>query len=209
MRHARGIARRGWVVRPAAWPAVPRPSRDEVGMTGWSRRIIVYARPQLGAMTLVVVLILAAAAVEALKPWPLKLIVDNALAGQPLPDALTWIAHLPAAQSPRGLIGWLTGMTVVLFLAVAVLKMTQAYVQAGAGTRMMYQLGADLFEHVERLSLRFHSRNKTGDLVQRIVNDVRAVRDLVVSVLLPIVTSVATLVFMFVIMWRLDATLTI
>jgi len=167
-----------------------------------------YARPEWRALLLVVLLAVAVASVEALKPWPLKLLVDGVLNGQATP-AIDWIGQLPGAGTPRGLTAWLTGLTVVLFLLSSAFRMLQAYIQIGAGTRMMYQLGGDLFEHIQRLSLRFHVRHKTGDLIQRVSVDSRAIRDLLVSVGLPLLTSSVTMAIVFAVMWRLHATLTL
>ena len=74
---------------------------------------------------------------------------------------------------------------------------------------MMFQLGGDLYEHIQRLSLRFHVRNKTGDLIQRVSVDSRAIRDLFVNVCLPLLTASITMAIMFAVMWRLHATLTL
>ena len=178
-------------------------------MNRWYLRIASYARPQVRALLGVLALVLAIAAVEALKPWPMKLIVDNVLARQPLPSAVGPITRLPGAGSPVGLVGWLTAATVFLFLVSHGIKMAQSYIQAGASARMCYKLGADLFEHIQRLSLRFHSRSRTGDLVQRVMTDANCVRLLTLNVMVPLVTSTATLAMMFVVMLRLDVVLTV
>lgn len=177
-------------------------------MTIWSRRLLRYAWPEWRALLVILLLAVAVSSVEALKPWPLKLLVDGVLSGQPT-AAIDWIGRLPGAGTARGLTAWLTGLTVVLFLLSAAFRMLQSYIQTGAGTRMMYQLGGDLFEHIQRLSLRFHVRHKTGDLIQRISVDSRAIRDLLVSVCLPLLTSSVTMAIMFAVMWRLHATLTL
>ena len=177
-------------------------------MKRWSVRIGAYLAPQVGSLAQILVLVLMGAGLEALKPWPLKLLVDHVVVSEPLPAPVAWMAFLPSAGSPRGLIAWLTAMTVFLFLTSAAVRMVRAYIQAGAGTQMMYRLGADLFDHLQRLSLRFHARQRTGDLVQRVVGDAGCARDLVLRVLLPLLTSAATLLVMFGVMWRMDWLLT-
>jgi ATP-binding cassette subfamily B protein/subfamily B ATP-binding cassette protein MsbA len=167
-----------------------------------------YARREVRPLGLVFGLVLANAGVEALKPWPMKLILDNVLAKQPLPASLGWIQGLPGSSSGYALLAWLTAATVVLFLAGSAFKMLQAYIHAGAGSRMSYRLGADLFEHIQRLSLRFHTRNRSGDLMQRIVNDSGCVRLFVSEVTMPLITSLATLAAMFGVMWKMDRMLT-
>jgi ATP-binding cassette subfamily B protein/subfamily B ATP-binding cassette protein MsbA len=69
---------------------------------------------------------------------------------------------------------------------------------------MAYRLGATLFEHLQRLSLRFHNRKPTGDLVRRVTTDSGCVRELIIGVWLPMLTALVTLIAMFAVMWRLD-----
>jgi ABC-type multidrug transport system fused ATPase/permease subunit len=71
--------------------------------------------------------------------------------------------------------------------------MVQSYVQAGAGSRMVYDLGADLFHHLQHLSLRFHGRNSIGDLVRRITANTGCVRDLVFAVFIPMFSALLSL----------------
>jgi ATP-binding cassette subfamily B protein/subfamily B ATP-binding cassette protein MsbA len=74
---------------------------------------------------------------------------------------------------------------------------------------MVYDLGADLFLHVQRLSLIFHSRRPVGDTIARVTVDPYCVQMLVTGVLLPLVQSVVMLAAMFAIMWRLDVSLSL
>ncbi len=174
-------------------------------MKRWWAHIGRYASPFKGRLAAVLALLLAFSAAEALKPWPLKFVVDNVLAGKPLPEQVDWIGKLPGGAAPVGLLAWLTAGTVILFLAGWLAKMAQAYVQAGLAARMNYRLGADIFDYIQRLSLRFHASHRVGDLVQRVLSDSACARELVVSVVLPLLTSLATLVMMFAILLRLNS----
>jgi len=176
-------------------------------MKGWARRLIGHSKPSRGSVAGLTLLALAGAVLEALKPWPLKLAVDNVLGSRPLSGSARWIGSLPGADSPGGLIAWLAAGTVLLVLVAVTVKLAQEYIQSGAGSRMAYDLGRRLFEHLQALSLRFHGRRKAGDLVRRVTQDSGCVRDLLTRVYVPVVTAVAGLVVMFVVMWRLDPVL--
>ena len=147
--------------------------------------------------------------IDLLKPWPLKLIVDNVLAPTPLPAWAAGLAGLPGAGTSMGQLAWLAAATVGLFVAAQLLAAVQNYVQAGASTRMTYHLAGALYDHVQRLSLRYHSSHKTGDLVRRVTTDSRCVRDLYIGVGMQLLASVTSLVLMFAVMWRLDPLLSI
>jgi len=151
----------------------------------------------------------AGIALDVLKPWPMKLLVDYVLAGRSLPSAAAWMASLPGQGSAGALVAWFTLATIMLFLAGWAARITQAYIQAGVGSRMAYSLGAELFSHLQGLSLRFHGRRPTGDLVKRVTSDSSCVRALVINVFVPLLTSLVSLVTMFAVMWRLDRSLSL
>jgi ATP-binding cassette subfamily B protein/subfamily B ATP-binding cassette protein MsbA len=165
------------------------------------------AKQHSGRILAVVGLVNLGVVFELLMPWPLKLIVDNVLAKQPLPDAVSWIALLPGSGSAGAYLAWLAVATVALYFGNQAVQIALAYVQAGAGARITYSLGAELFEHLQRLSLRFHGRASTGDLLRRVTNDSGCISELIFSVFVPALTAIITLAAIFAIMWQLDATL--
>jgi len=69
---------------------------------------------------------------------------------------------------------------------------------------MIYDLAADLFGHLQRLSLRFHGKRQVGDLIRRVTNDCGCVATIVRDAMLPVVSSFITLVAMFAIMWAMN-----
>jgi ATP-binding cassette, subfamily B, bacterial len=166
----------------------------------WWWKLLRYVQPHRRGVGLLMLLALSSVALTLLAPWPLKLIVDNVLTGQPLPLAAGWIQFLPSGDGTFGELLWLTIGTVLLFLGKEAAEIARAYIQEGIGGRISQDLGAAVFDHLQRLSLRFHARAHVGDLVRRIVVDSRCGRDLLVEVLLPFMISLSTLVLMFIIL---------
>ena len=175
----------------------------------WWLRLASYGRPHRGGLASLLALAVAGAAFEALKPWPLKLIVDYVVPHRPLPQRARWLEALPGAGSGPVLLGWLAGGTLLVFLAGWLVRALRAYTETGIGTRMTWALGADLFDRAQRLSPSFHSRGTTGDLIQRVTKDTRAARELTLGVAVPLLTSAATLLLMLRLLWRLDALLSL
>jgi ABC-type multidrug transport system fused ATPase/permease subunit len=178
-------------------------------MRPWWRKLAHYAKPNIGTGLFILLLMFIGILMQALLPWPLKLIVDYVLPKRPLPEPVAWIAALPGGHSPETLLALLASAAVLLFLVGRGAYVFQSYLQTGLGSRMVFALGRDLFDHLQRLSLRFHSRARTGDLVRRVTTDSSCVRECLIDVLLPALTSIATLGVMFAIMWQLDRTLAI
>ena len=178
-------------------------------MRWWWIKLARFALPQTGGLVAIAVLMLVGIALGLLNPWPLKMIVDNVLSGEPLPSGVAWVGALPAADSAPGLLAWLAAATVCIFMLRRTVRIVQGYVQAGASSRMVYALAGELFDDVQRRSPSFHGKRRTGDLMRRVTSDTGCVRDLVMGIYVPVITSLVTLVSMFFVMWQLSRVLAV
>src|SRR5262249_51067348 len=108
-----------------------------------------------------------------------------------------------------GLLAWCVAGTVLLFLLSWALGLAATLANIQFAQRMVYDLGADLFAHLQRLSLRRHARQPVGDSVRRVSTDCGCVATIVRDALLPVLAAVASLGVMFAILWQIDAALTL
>lgn len=138
---------------------------------------------------------------QLVEPWPLKFIFDRIIAtnskvefGIPALDAL----------SPMVLLTILA----LAILAVTGLRAAAAYVStvsmALAATHIMTEVRGNLYSHLQRLSLSFHTKAKSGDLITRVTNDTERLREVTVNAALPLLTNVLTLVGMLLVMFWLN-----
>ena len=141
---------------------------------------------------------------DILKPFPLKIVIDNVLGKHRLPPLL---AGIPGGHDPAVLLVWAVGGEILIFLLYTLLDVVATYAATALGQRMTFALGADLFIHVQRLSLRFHARRAVGDTIARVTGDSYAASSVLLDSLLPAVQALIALVAMFVVMWQLQATL--
>jgi ATP-binding cassette, subfamily B, bacterial len=83
----------------------------------------------------------------------------------------------------------------------------QRRLSAQVGEGVIYDLRRALYEHMQRMSLRFFTQTRTGELMSRLNNDVvgaqRAVTSTLITIITNIVSLVATLVVMLALEWRL------
>jgi ATP-binding cassette subfamily B protein/subfamily B ATP-binding cassette protein MsbA len=173
-------------------------------------RLIRYVWPHRGSLALVLAGMLLQVGLNVLRPWPTKLLVDQGLDRQPLPgplaDALT---ILPGPGGVEGLLFWVCAATALIFLAGNLMTMASNLASLRLGQQMTYDLAADLFLHMQRLSLLFHSRRPVGDSLSRVTGDAYCVQNLVGEALLPLLQSTAMLAAMFFVAWQLEPTLTL
>jgi ATP-binding cassette subfamily B protein/subfamily B ATP-binding cassette protein MsbA len=142
-------------------------------------------------------------AFELLKPWPLKIVIDNVLQGQPIP--WTFAAGWPAETLLLGACAAL----VLIYVLLGALAVVNNYTTINIGQHMVNDLRRDLYAHLQRLSLAFHSRREVGDLLYRVTADTYAIQTLTMNGLFPILSALVLLGGMFVVMVRMDALLTV
>jgi ATP-binding cassette, subfamily B, bacterial len=173
-------------------------------MKRWWLRLFHHVAPYSRQVAALILLVLVGAGLAALMPWPMKLIVDHVLAAGPMPENPAWLRSFTETREAAELLAWLAVSTLCLFVVNRGVEVLKAYLQDGVGNRMMYSLGEELFDHLQRLSLRFHTRQHSGDLVRRVTTDSGCVRELVIGVFVPALNAFATLLIMFAIMWHLN-----
>ncbi len=176
-------------------------------MSAWWGRFAPYARAQAPRITTLASLSVIGVGLEALLPWPLKLIIDNVLAQQPLPESVQWLGLLPGTGSGAGLLGWLAFGVLLVFLGVQLLQLAMGILQADLSARLRLALGGQVFERLQALSLSYHRRARKGDLLRRVTNDTGCLPAIVTDVLLPVFTATLSLVVLFAIMWQMDSKL--
>jgi len=120
-----------------------------------------------------------------IQPWPLKYVIDGALAREPSAGPTVLFGHVlrPGAVVVIG-----AGVLVAAVGTGALADYFATRLLEGAGQRVGADLRAATFAHLQRLSLRYHGKQTVGDLATRLTADVDRVQDLVVqtlSVLLP------------------------
>src|SRR5207249_1865348 len=173
------------------------------GTLGLARKVLGRLAPYGGLFVAAIAQVLAIGFLELAKPWPLKVIVDNVLGGRPL--AWPWVSALGA----RGLLAAACGALVAVYALLGALGVSSNYATISVGQRMVNDFRSELYAHLQRLSLAFHSRRQVGDLLYRLTADTFAIQTLTMNGFFPVVTSVVLLVGMLAVMLRLDWVLTL
>lgn len=147
------------------------------------------------------VLIIADVFLRLIEPWPLKFVFDNVLGTSA--SAGTGPQWLDDLSDTALLIG--CAAAVVIFAALRALASYLSTISLSlAGSRILTEVRADLYRHVQRLSLRFHTGARTGDLITRLTSDVGRLQDVAVTAALPLAANTATLVGMIGVMFFIN-----
>lgn len=136
-------------------------------------------------------------------PWPLKVLVDNVLQGQPMPRALS---GLPGASDKPVLLAATVATGFLLTILQYALSVFDNYVNTKIDQNMVLDFRGDLFQHAQRLSLTFHDKRRSGALIYAINFQADAAARLVM-VVPPLVTSALTLIGMLWVSFLIDPVL--
>lgn len=165
--------------------------------------VFVHLRQMKGRLFLAALCMFGYIAAELLAPWPLKIIFDHILLNQPLPASLSALGGI--LQSGKG---YAVVVISVGILLIAGLKGAFSYGQlcltSLVGYRMVYTLRRELFAHLQQLSLSYHNRAKSGELLTKITSDTNTLKDVFSESALNLAAQVLTIVGMFAVLFALN-----
>src|ERR1700750_2062081 len=168
-------------------PPLMDPTRKRDG-----HRILSLFRPYRMRLTDVLVLIVISAGVSMLSPFLLRQALDVGI-----------FQHDSKVLT----------LTVLGMLAIAIFTAAtgvwQTYMSNSVGQRVMHDLRTAVYRHLQRMSLAFFTRTRTGEVQSRIANDIGGIDSVVTttatSIAQNVTTVIATLVAMVILDWRLAA----
>ena len=112
-------------------------------------------------------------------------------------------------QNDTVLLTWLVLGMIAVAISTGALGVAQTYLSNIVGQEVMHDLRAAVYRHLQRLSLAFFTRTRTGEVQSRIASDIGGIQSVVTSTATSIVsnvtTVVATIIGLFALDWRLAA----
>jgi ATP-binding cassette subfamily B protein/subfamily B ATP-binding cassette protein MsbA len=167
------------------------------------RQVFASLRPYRTQFAIAVGQVILITGAELLKPWPLKVIIDHVLNGNPL----FW--GFAAAWSRDALLLASCLSLVAIYLLLGGLNVINNYTTIRIGQGMVNDLRGAVYNHLQRLSLAFHHRRQVGDLLYRVTADTYAIQTLTMNGVFPILVSLGLLTGMTIVMLQLDWVLTL
>jgi len=168
----------------------PERTTDKATRRAHLVRIRALFRPYRARLSTVLALIFLSAGLGMLSPFLLREVLDDAIPNR-----------------DTTLLTWLVGGMIAVAVATGVLSVVQTYLSNTVGQSVMHDLRTRVYAHLQKLSLAFFTRTRTGEVQSRIANDIGGVDNVVTNTATSIVsnftTVLATVVAMFLLDWRL------
>ena len=161
-------------------------------------------RPYRGWLLIVFIAMLVEIAMSLAAPWPLKLVLDDALGHHKLPEWLAWAHDYGFGRHTIGVALFAGVATLVIAVIGAIATYIDNYYTTSVGQWIANDLRLRIYEHLHRLSLRYYDNVKTGALMSTITSDVDTIQSFASSSTLEIVVDLITIIFMVALMFWLD-----
>ena len=168
------------------------------------RLVLRLLRPYYAWLVIVFVAMLVEIAMGLAAPWPLKLVLDDALGHHKLPEILAWAHDFGFERSTVGVALFAGAATVLIAIVGAVATYIDNYYTTSIGQWIANDLRIQVYEHLHRLSLGYYDNAKTGALMSTMTSDVTTVQNFASSSTLSILVDLITIVFMVGLMFWLD-----
>lgn len=156
------------------------------------RRVLGYARPYVGLVILLMILITLISVVELAPPLLYRDLIDNVLPNRDVSRLNLLAIAMIGIPLLSGLIG-----------------VGQRYVSARIGEGIIYDLRQSMYVHLGRMSIRFFTHTRAGEIISRFSSDVIGAQNAISGTLPNIVTNIVTLSTTLIVMMSIDWRLTL
>jgi subfamily B ATP-binding cassette protein MsbA len=152
-------------------------------LEGHRWRPIAWLRPYAWALSGAVLAMGLDAALTVMRPWPLKIVIDLVISSRSRATRVPFIGSwLDTGGFDRmSILYGACAATLTIAVSTGLLTYVYTRVLGDVAQRLAGDLRSTLFAHMQRLSLRFHDRQRTGDLTTRLTSDVQAIQDVLAN----------------------------
>lgn len=161
-----------------------------------STRLLGYAKRYRMLLAMTITMGVLGFAISFIFPWLIGTAIDKVIAP----------AHLPAADRAR----WLLNLMIIGFITALVTSVAvygRGHLSVKLGNRIITDIRQDLFDHLSRLSLHFYSKERTGSIVSRLINDIQQASQIIsgggILLLLDLLQMGIGLVLLMTVSWKI------
>ena len=170
------------------------------------RRALPLLRPHWKQLCVATLAMALEAFFSIFRPWPLKVVIDRVLSHKPsrVPFLHMWLDNAPFTRLE--ILYGACAATVLIALLTGLLTYYFTHAMGRIGQDFVFRLRSMLFGHMQRLSLRFHDRQRTGDLTHRLMSDIKEIQDIIAGGITVVATNVlflfGVLILMLWVNWK-------
>ncbi len=162
------------------------------------RRYMKFVAPYYKQILLTIIIGIIKFGIPLTLPLLLKYVIDDII-----------IADLSAEDKIHRLL-WVMAAAFFIFIVIRPpIEYFRQYFAQWTGNKVLYDIRDRLFDHIQRLSLRYFSNHKSGEIISRVINDVEQTKEFVITGLMNIWLDMTTILIALTIMFSMNPLLTL
>lgn len=138
-------------------------------------------------------------AIPLFTPVLIKIVIDDIIGAKTLSND----------EKTKELFYWLGGTIFLFFIIRPPIEYYRQYLAQRVSNKILYDIRQKLYAHLQKLSLKYYSNNRVGDVISRVINDVEQTKEFVMTGLMNVWIDLCTILIAIAIMLRLDVKLTL
>lgn len=163
------------------------------------KRYLLFVKPYTKEIVGTIIIGMLKFGIPLAMPLILKYVIDNIIN----------VNNLTTDEKISELV-WLMGIVFFIFLIFRPpIEYYRQYYAQWTGSKILYDIRDQLFTHIQKLSLRFYSNNKSGEIISRVIHDVEQTKTFIITGLMNVWLDMFTIVVAIIIMFTLNVKLTI
>ncbi|MFS0862703.1 ABC transporter ATP-binding protein [Fredinandcohnia sp. 179-A 10B2 NHS] len=166
---------------------------------GSTKRYMKFVKPYRFQIVLTILIGIIKFTIPLLIPLLLKYVLDDVIGAKDL-TSNEKLTHLY----------WAMGIMLVIFVVLRPpVEYYRQYYAQWVGSKILYDIRDQLFDHIQKLSLRYYANTRAGEVISRVINDVEQTKAFVITGLMNLWLDLFTIVIAIIIMFTMDIPLTI
>lgn len=163
------------------------------------KRYMSFVRPYGWMIALTLIIGIVKFAIPLFIPYLIKIVIDDIIGS----DVLS------AADKKQQLIWWLGGTTLLFFLLRPPVEYFRQYYAQYTSNKILFDIRGKIYDHLQKLSLKYYSNTRAGEVISRVINDVEQTKNFVMIGLMNVWLDLATILIAVGIMLTMDVKLTL
>ncbi|MFB4165974.1 ABC transporter ATP-binding protein [Alteribacillus sp. JSM 102045] len=166
---------------------------------GSIRRYLQFVKPYKKVIFITIIIGVLKFGIPLLTPLILAYVIDDIILAETIEN-----------EEKISTLFWLVGGAITAFLILRPpIEYYRQYFAQWTGSKVLYDIRDQLFAHIQKLSLRFYSNRKAGEIISRVIHDVEQTKNFVITGLMNIWLDMVTIIIAMVIMLTMNGWLTL
>ncbi|MBM7707419.1 subfamily B ATP-binding cassette protein MsbA [Chryseomicrobium aureum] len=162
------------------------------------KRYMQFVKPYNWQIAITIFIGIIKFAIPLFIPILIKIVIDDIIGG-----------NMSDAEKLRLLFYWLGGTALVFFLVRPPIEYYRQYLAQYVSNKILFDIREKLFDHLQKLSLKYYANTRAGEVISRVINDVEQTKNFVVIGLMNVWLDLATILIAIGIMLTLNVKLTL